>query len=384
MNVLQSDFIELGRTIFDFIGWIFFQECPHDTSFYRYDHREEFVKWFLTLSEIRFIDHSKLNSHLHPDYLQGGTGIGETGSGSIVSGSSGNTGGILEPRELEFFTGGIGEPGGSGILCTGGIGCTSGTGGTGWVTKPTGTMHTQIFTGGVGYDYGIAVNEKYGDKYYQLFHNRTYPLIYNLGPNGKFNRSIYRYIEPSNKRFLLFHVSWDVFNDPKDDYSPEEYETRMETVEKINKGLFPLTLYYLALLFDQKPDIKDYLDETFISYLENKKVPGSYDGGKGYTQETGYVFGDSNGETPVMEHHHDSLYYRKDKFNEKFYDNNGIYSVLNYIERVIRAGDDIRHNHDDLYYTRDETDTLLYPKETIDLKIINLEQSLKDYLEGIL
>jgi hypothetical protein len=207
-------------------------------------------------------------------------------------------------------------------------------------------------------------------------------MVYQLGPNGKFNRDIYQYNEESNKRFLLFHISWDVYNDPKDEYSPEEYDTRMTFVERVNRGLYPLTLYYLALLFDQKPDIRNYLEKTFVQrYEANKILDGSQ---KGYIEDEGYFFYDATGTTPVMPHHHDTRYYRKDEFLEKYYDNAGIYSVLDYIEGVIRAGDDIRHDHDDRYYTREETDNLLYPKETIDLKIINLEQSLKDYLEGLL
>ncbi len=361
MKVLKTDFIELARTIYDFIGWIYFQEYPHNTSFHRPNHREEFVKWFMTLSEIRFIDPAKLNSHLHPDYLQGGTGIGKTGSGAIVSSYTGGTGGIIEPRELKYITGG--------------------TGGTG--------LHTQIYTGGVGFDYGIMSKETYGNnERYKLFHNRYYPLIYNLGPSGKFNRDIYQYNSSSNKRFMIFHISWDVFDDPKDEYSPEEYDIRMTFVERVNRGLYPLTLYYLALLFDQKLDIRDYLEKTFVQrYETNKILDGSQTtvgSKKGYNEDDGYFFYDTAGATPIMPHHHDSRYYSKDEFLEKFYDKIGIQNYIEYVERVIRSGDDIRHDHDDIYYTREKIDILLYPKETIDLKIINLEQSLKDYLEGLL
>lgn len=304
MIVYKSDFIELARTIFDYIGWINLG-CIDHTSYDNVHQRDDFVRWFITLTEQQYIDHTKQNPHLNHDDLMGGTGIGSTGSGIIMSGYTGGTGGILP---------GYNRPGG---------------------------------VGGAGYDYGLIDNEVYQTFdtsfiKYRLFHNRTYPVIHNLGPNGKFNRTIYKYNSNyipiggsgdwQNKRFLLFHVSWDVFNDTKDDYDDYNYEIRMTTVEKINKGLYALTVYYWKLLYNQDININDYLEKKFVRYLEMQKNIETTN--QGYSDIEGYG---STGGTPNMQHHHDTYYYEYDSLDQNLYTKSEVGQIIIDLEQTIKG-----------------------------------------------
>lgn len=353
MVVSRSHFVELARTILDIMNFKYRQ--TEDLIIQPIDrwHCEEFIKWFTTLAEQRFIDPHKYNSNLRRDYLQGGTGLGSTGSGVIMSSYTGGIGGIVVEREVNKLA-------------------------SSYTTGESEYIGITGYTGGVGYDYGllsksdyISSNGKLVD--YKLFHNRYYPLRYNLGPNGQFNRDIYMY-DPEyvpttsgdgwdNKRFVLFHVSWDVFGDSKDEYTDDEYDTRMTYVEDINRALYPLTIYYLYLLFDEEYDIRDFLDDEFILYYENlRKLQSS---GKGYNLEDGYYFYDDNGEPPFMKHHHDARYYRKDELLDVLYTPEETLSIFNSFINCIRIGDDPRYIRDDLFYPKDEFNSKFYVKSQV-------------------